>query len=456
VNERTFVTLRSKALLALSVLTLTCIAGAALFARTARGDDGRASLQWPLILVVLVTVSLAGGLFWAFQQHILVPLDVLSSELHALETGHTEPRAEFRRLTGEGRGELGGAARGLEAMLAGMALRDADRQREQDEREQQLREDFGRQRRAAEEIRTRAQAVIDETVRAVLTDLEEVISQVEEVRVAAGTIDDGVGEANQVTQRVVSRAGEADVVVTTLGTSLHKVDDMARLIAQVAAQTNLLALNATIEAVRAGSAGAGFAVVATEVKGLAKTTSDSTIDITETITMLERDAKAVGEALAGMSSGVADIDAATARLSAIALEQHAIVDVLAQRIVEAKARISDIASVTSKLERRASDRIPVALDAELRIADRRERIVVTSLSDTGVSCKTSGGVRLSVPTELVLSIRLGSRDVVVSATAVRHIDGDASHLGMAFANADQVALATIRQYLDDRPSRDAA
>jgi len=436
------VTLRGKAIATFCTLSAVLTVGGFWLAAGSNGLDVR------ITLVFGMAVAVAAIGLRAFLAQVLAPLTRLQAAM-AVAGGAGDGHAcglatsvEITRRTDE----LGSTAQALDAMLTAMAARDAELRTDQETRNERLRDEFGHQRRAAEEIRIRAQKVVDETVQAVLADLEVVIEQVNEVRTAAGTIDDGVSAASDVARRMVTRASEADIVVSALGKSLHKVDDMARVIASVAAQTNLLALNATIEAVRAGSAGAGFAVVATEVKGLAKTTADSTGDITETISMLERDASAVGDALSGMSTGVTEIDAATAELSAVALRQHAIVNTLAQRIVETKARISDIASASRSLERRGSDRMTVALDADILIGGRQLTVGLTSMSDSGLSAMSPSSI--NVPADITVKMQLGSRRVEIGARAVRHIDNDNRNIGIAFSTTDPIALRAIHDYLD--------
>lgn len=68
-----------------------------------------------------------------------------------------------------------------------------------------------------------------------------------------------------------------------ISNSFNKVDEINRIMSEIADKTNLLALNASIEAARAGVAGRGFAVVANEVSKLAEFTSSNAKSISEIV-----------------------------------------------------------------------------------------------------------------------------------------------------------------------------
>ena len=75
-------------------------------------------------------------------------------------------------------------------------------------------------------------------------------------------------------------------------------ESVLTLISAVAAQTNLLALNATIEAARAGEAGRGLAVVAGEVKDLARETAQATGKIAQQISAIQADSREAADCVA--------------------------------------------------------------------------------------------------------------------------------------------------------------
>jgi methyl-accepting chemotaxis protein len=105
--------------------------------------------------------------------------------------------------------------------------------------------------------------------------------------------------------------------MVNLAIEAEKVGQIAELMQNVAGKTNVLALNATIKAARAGEAGAGFAVVAHEVKSLATQTRGAIDSVTETISAIRQQmgqtAQAVGlivDTIAEVQGGASHIDTA--------------------------------------------------------------------------------------------------------------------------------------------------
>jgi len=77
------------------------------------------------------------------------------------------------------------------------------------------------------------------------------------------------GSTRQVAATAVSRANEGAGRIASLVEQIGSIGEFLHGISRISQQTNLLALNARIEAARAGTHGAGFAVIAQEVKTLA-------------------------------------------------------------------------------------------------------------------------------------------------------------------------------------------
>jgi len=120
-----------------------------------------------------------------------------------------------------------------------------------------------------------------------------------------------------------------------LAEAARKIGDVVKLIRAIAEQTNLLALNATIEAARAGEAGKGFAVVASEVKSLAVQTAQATEGISTLIGSVQKaTASAVG-AIGRIAGRMQEIDSCATIVAAAIEEQSAATSEISQNVAGA-------------------------------------------------------------------------------------------------------------------------
>jgi methyl-accepting chemotaxis protein len=155
-------------------------------------------------------------------------------------------------------------------------------------------------------------------------------------------------------QKAVAEVDQAGTTISALSASAEQIGVVVSLISEVAAQTNLLALNATIEAARVGAAGRGFAVVATEVKALARKSSDAAIDIGERVKQICSATGQSVDALNKIGAGVREINQVSAGMAAAAEEQEATLQEVARSLSEASSGVNSVASSVAGISSHAS------------------------------------------------------------------------------------------------------
>ena len=217
--------------------------------------------------------------------------------------------------------------------------------------------------------------------------VEELVASVNEIasngeaiagdaRNAEEASNQGMSEAENATRAMTEIFNAVNTAVEKtemLARSSEQIGDIVSQIDAIAEQTNLLALNATIEAARAGEAGKGFAVVASEVKNLANQTSRATEDINTRISTLlnemneitasmsagnkavETGQKVIGELFSRLGEMNTQVNGVTGRVEEIA-------GILSQQ-TSAANEVSDGTSNIARLAKQNNEEIDVVLTA---------------------------------------------------------------------------------------------
>jgi methyl-accepting chemotaxis protein len=194
----------------------------------------------------------------------------------------------------------------------------------------------------SEETSAQANAVSSSTEQ-VTRNLTTVATATEEMSASISEIAKNATESARVASSAMKTASETNTIVMKLGESSREIGQVIKVITSIAQKTDLLALNATVEAARAGEVGAGFAVVANEVKELAKQTSNATEDISRKIEAIQTDAKAAVGAIGSISGIIAQVNEIAGTIAAAVEEQSATSREMSRNLMEAAKGAEEVA-----------------------------------------------------------------------------------------------------------------
>ncbi|GAB3352259.1 methyl-accepting chemotaxis protein [Modestobacter lapidis] len=203
----------------------------------------------------------------------------------------------------------------------------------------------------------------------VASSVDTVATGSQQMEAAIREISQNATEASRVAGQAVGVAEATTRTVGKLGDSSTEIAAVVKLINGIAEQTNLLALNATIEAARAGEAGKGFAVVASEVKELAQETARATEDISQRVAAIQADTAGAVDAIGQISSVIGEINDFQATIAAAVEEQTATTNEMNRNVGEAADGSRSIASAITGLAagtQQTNDRVA---DAQLAAAE---------------------------------------------------------------------------------------
>ena len=240
------------------------------------------AIQW-LVLLLAATALLTVVFAWLLIRSITQPIARAVQAAEVIATGdlsqeiHSEGRDEAARLLQAMKTMQGQLRQTLQGIL-GSATQLASAAEELNAVTEESSRGLQRQNAEIEQAATavtQMSSAVEEVARNAVNTSQASQESAGVAREGRDLVQETVGAIAAMTDDVQHGAS----LVGDLALQVNDIGKVLDVIRSVAEQTNLLALNAAIEAARAGEQGRGFAVVADEVRALAKRTADSTGEI---------------------------------------------------------------------------------------------------------------------------------------------------------------------------------
>ncbi|MGF1908347.1 methyl-accepting chemotaxis protein [Vibrio kasasachensis] len=243
------------------------------------------------IFLCIFVVALAASIGYHIAHSVRTPLHSILKTLEALSDGDMTQRIDIRYNNEFSRvsGHINTLADNLHNIIIRLNDASDDLTNTANTNQQTLsgaQHQLNQQRQQTASVAT-AMNEMSQSVDEVAQSAQSSLQMVEQVEVASEQgrriMSTNITTINQLELRLTDSVS----AVKELQNMSSKIGSILDVIRNIAEQTNLLALNAAIEAARAGEQGRGFAVVADEVRVLAKRTTESTSEIENMISALQ-------------------------------------------------------------------------------------------------------------------------------------------------------------------------
>ncbi len=333
-------------------------------------------------------VLVAGGSFF-LSKRITRPIRALAASAEAVAAGHLGTRVDV--TTHDELGALGHAFNRMTAELAASAARLQRRDEERARTAESIAGVIGKLSTTSRELlaTTTSQATGSGEQEIAVAQTVSTVRQVAHIAEESATWAQRVGDAAQkaatigadgsaAVHEAIGAMGVVEREVGAISGHIRVLVERAKLIAEiiasvneVARQTNVLAVNASIEASRAGDAGRGFEVVATEIRGLAERSRLATGQIRQ---ILDDIKNATTAAVLGTESGLKAVTGA----AEIVARAGGTIESLSEHL-SANAQIAQQIMATAKEQATGMAQVDFAMENILRVA--RQNVTAISQAE---------------------------------------------------------------------------